>query len=83
MLLGVAAITFVPFCATGTSLLLATQIPQAVCELPFRFANGSPLPWVGQKEKTPRKVVFFLFGAPSGIRTRDPLIKSQLLYQLS
>ena len=24
-----------------------------------------------------------LFGAPSGIRTRDPLIKSQLLYQLS
>ena len=23
------------------------------------------------------------FGAPSGIRTRDPLIKSQLLYQLS
>ena len=25
----------------------------------------------------------FLFGAPSGIRTRDPLIKSQLLYQLS
>ena len=22
-------------------------------------------------------------GAPSGIRTRDPLIKSQLLYQLS
>ena len=25
----------------------------------------------------------FLYGAPSGIRTRDPLIKSQLLYQLS
>ena len=24
-----------------------------------------------------------VFGAPSGIRTRDPLIKSQLLYQLS
>ena len=24
-----------------------------------------------------------LFGAPSGTRTRDPLIKSQLLYQLS
>ena len=23
------------------------------------------------------------YGAPSGIRTRDPLIKSQLLYQLS
>ena len=28
-------------------------------------------------------VMSFLFGAPSGIRTRDPLIKSQLLYQLS
>ena len=25
----------------------------------------------------------FKYGAPSGIRTRDPLIKSQLLYQLS
>ena len=25
----------------------------------------------------------FFYGAPSGIRTRDPLIKSQLLYQLS
>jgi hypothetical protein len=24
-----------------------------------------------------------LFGAPSGFRTPDPLIKSQLLYQLS
>ena len=35
------------------------------------------------KRKTPRKVVFLFYGAPSGIRTRDPLIKSQLLYQLS
>ena len=26
---------------------------------------------------------FALFGAPSGTRTQDPLIKSQLLYQLS
>ena len=26
---------------------------------------------------------FSFYGAPSGIRTRDPLIKSQLLYQLS
>ena len=25
----------------------------------------------------------FLFGAPSGVRTRDTLIKSQVLYQLS
>ena len=35
-----------------------------------------------QKER-PCKCMVFLFGAPSGIRTRDPLIKSQLLYQLS
>ena len=28
-------------------------------------------------------IPFESFGAPSGIRTRDPLIKSQLLYQLS
>ena len=37
-----------------------------------------------QKENRPTLSVCFLFvGAPSGIRTRDPLIKSQLLYQLS
>ena len=35
------------------------------------------------KQKTPHEVVFLFYGAPSGIRTRDPLIKSQLLYQLS
>ena len=28
-------------------------------------------------------LILVAFGAPSGIRTRDPLIKSQLLYQLS
>ena len=35
--------------------------------------------------KESRKTFVFLlsFGAPSGTRTRDPLIKSQLLYQLS
>ena len=27
--------------------------------------------------------VFYIHGPPSGTRTRDPLIKSQLLYQLS
>ena len=35
-----------------------------------------------KKQKTPLLRCFF-YGAPSGIRTRDPLIKSQLLYQLS
>ena len=31
----------------------------------------------------PSALITLTFGAPSGIRTRDPLIKSQLLYQLS
>ena len=31
----------------------------------------------------PSALKVLTFGAPSGIRTRDPLIKSQLLYQLS
>ena len=31
----------------------------------------------------PLVLPFYGNGAPSGIRTRDPLIKSQLLYQLS
>ncbi len=30
-----------------------------------------------------QKGICFIYGAPSGTRTRDPLIKSQLLYQLS
>ena len=28
-------------------------------------------------------ILDIFFGAPSGARTQDPLIKSQLLYQLS
>ena len=35
------------------------------------------------KKRNAMHSVFLFFGAPSGIRTRDPLIKSQLLYQLS
>jgi hypothetical protein len=34
------------------------------------------------KRKNPAEAGF-LIGAPSGFRTPDPLIKSQLLYQLS
>ena len=33
--------------------------------------------------KKPQHSLRFFFGAPSGTRTQDPLIKSQLLYQLS
>ena len=36
-----------------------------------------------QKKTDHRWWSVFFCGAPSGIRTRDPLIKSQLLYQLS
>ena len=35
-------------------------------------------------KKTPKKKIFGVFSCtPLGIRTLDPLIKSQLLYQLS
>ena len=43
------------------------------------FESGTMIP----KQKSTPNGVLFCFGAPSGIRTRDPLIKSQLLYQLS
>ena len=38
---------------------------------------------VTTKEKSQQRKLLALFGAPSGTRTQDPLIKSQLLYQLS
>ena len=40
-------------------------------------------PFPCSKNKNHRYCGGLLYGAPSGIRTRDPLIKSQLLYQLS
>ena len=43
-------------------------------ELNFRVRNGNGWTLIARA---------LTFGAPSGIRTRDPLIKSQLLYQLS
>ena len=58
------------------------------------FPLSRPLPPAGRPSRRPQRsgrvlchtrVRFGLSfgGAPSGIRTRDPLIKSQLLYQLS
>ena len=41
-----------------------------------------PLSLMHTKENAATNVAAF-FGAPSGTRTQDPLIKSQLLYQLS
>ena len=43
----------------------------------------SALPSPAQISQIKSTAVAVHFGAPSGIRTRDPLIKSQLLYQLS
>ena len=40
--------------------------------------SGSIIP-----ESAHKKQAIQVSGAPSGIRTRDPLIKSQLFYQLS
>ena len=55
----------------------------AVCERhSLREQQFVPV-WYIIKQKPPRDVVVLFYGAPSGIRTRDPLIKSQLLYQLS
>ena len=44
-----------------------------------------PLTWVEVNGKMKKALRFrkAFFGAPSGTRTQDPLIKSQLLYQLS
>ena len=49
----------------------------ALCRSSFESLFGAT-----EKQKTTRWVVF-VFGAPPGTRTLDPLIKSQLLYQLS
>ena len=36
-----------------------------------------------ERKKATQHIVLDRFGAPSGARTRDTLIKSQVLYQLS
>ena len=62
----------------------------AIGELRKYAAQAAYFPQVGsaatvvyQTEKTTLLGWSFLFGAPSGTRTQGPLIKSQLLYQLS
>ena len=58
-----------------SSRSVARQVFSALQSLTSVFGMGTGGP----------SVIFALtfFGAPSGIRTRDPLIKSQLLYHLS
>ena len=57
-----------------SSRLVAKQVFSALQSLTSVFGMGTG---------GPSALKVLTFGAPSGIRTRDPLIKSQLLYQLS
>ena len=62
-------------CVMSTNYVLSHQ----------RKCNGQ-LRWLLVLSRSERVMVIasqWLYGAPSGIRTLDPLIKSQLLYQLS
>ena len=56
------------------SRAVASQVFSALQSLTSVFGMGTG---------GPSALKVLTFGAPSGIRTRDPLIKSQLLYQLS
>ena len=57
-----------------SSRAVASQVFSALQSLTSVFGMGTG---------GPSALKVLTFGAPSGIRTRDPLIKSQLLYQLS
>ena len=50
----------------------------ASCPLGVRVPNV-----LHTKNKNHQKVILIFYGAPSGTRTLDTLIKSQVLYQLS
>ena len=61
------------------AFISARELPINCCRN-FRGSNYK----VCMNTKIPSQATrYFCIGAPSGIRTRDPLIKSQLLYQLS
>lgn len=50
----------------------------------FSYDLRKPFDWVQSlNKKTPSKKEGVAIGEPDGIRTHDPLIKSQMLYQLS
>ena len=57
-----------------SSRLVSKQVFSALQSLTSVFGMGTG---------GPSAIETLTVGAPSGIRTRDPLIKSQLLYQLS
>ena len=62
-----------------SSRLVAKQVFSAQQSLTSVFGMGTG----GPSALITLTLPAFAVGAPSGIRTRDPLIKSQLLYQLS
>ena len=61
------------------SVRKATDTP---CSRP-RWCTCPPHPGKLQQKNSPTFSVRLYLGAPSGTQTQDPLIKSQLLYQLS
>ena len=61
--------------------VFSDRSPRAERECAARSAK--PPPSGGWRNKKSRSFDRDFFGAPSGTRTQDPLIKSQLLYQLS
>ena len=83
MLLGVALSVSVRLSLKRTFCASQRRYRKRYANFPSRFAFGSSFPLEAYKKKNTAYAVFSFYGAPSGIRTRDPLIKSQLLYQLS
>ena len=68
-------------CCVGNDLSsrpVSRQVLSALQSLTSVFGMGT-----GGPSALKTLTTLFQGGAPSGIRTRDPLIKSQLLYQLS
>ena len=65
---------FICVSADLSSRTVASQVLSALQSLTSVFGMGTG---------GPSALEVLTCGAPSGIRTRDPLIKSQLLYQLS
>ena len=66
------------------SILNTAHIGIESVKLKGSSKNGLNVSWIRKiKKPTNKKICWLAFGAPLGARTLDPLIKSQLLYQLS
>ena len=76
------AIVTLTICRTVVRMLALTYLPGSSPTEYFQHCKAY-LPCSEWERVYPLRLKHQLYGAPSGIRTRDPLIKSQLLYQLS